>query len=138
MKYFMPIALLCGLTACNDPNVAQTAKNLGIDQLGEIGSNLAVNAIKNECENQLNNQQGVVDFVLNAEQKANICGCVSEELKANLTADKLQNIIKDGKVDTSIITGMVTGAMATCTSPQKLNIPKNEPNEQSNNKEKTP
>lgn len=124
--------MVFGLTACNDPNVSQTAKNLGLDQLGEIGSNLVVNAVKNECENQLNNQQGVVDLVLTAEQKANICGCVAGELQGNLTADKLSTIIKDGKVDTSSITSMVTGAMATCTSPEKLNAPKNEPSEQIN------
>lgn len=133
MKLFLMMVMVFGLTACNDPNVAQTAKNLGLDQLGEIGGNLVVNAVKNECENQLNNQQGVVDLVLSAEQKANVCSCVSDELKVNFTADKLQNIIKDGKVDTSSITSMVTGAMATCTSPEKLNAPKPEPNEQAGN-----
>lgn len=105
------------LTACNDPNIQQTAKNLNLDQLGEIGSNLAVNAIKNECENQLNNQEGVVDLVLSAEQKANICTCVSDDIKNNLTADKLSEVIKDGKVQTQVLTTMVTGAMAKCTAP---------------------
>lgn len=105
------------LTACNDPNIQQTAKNLNLDQLGEIGSNLAVNAIKNECENQLNNGQGVVDLVLSAEQKANICTCVSDDIKNNLTADKLSEVIKDGKVQTQVLTTMVTGAMAKCTAP---------------------
>lgn len=108
---------MLSLTACNDPNVQQTAKNLGLDQLGEIGSNLAVNAIKNECENQLNNGQGVVDLVLSAEQKANICTCVSDDIKNNLTADKLSEVIKDGKVQTQVLTTMVTGAMAKCTAP---------------------
>lgn len=111
------VLLMGCLTACNDPNVAQTAKNLGLDQLGEIGSNLAVNAIKNECENQLNNGQGVVDLVLSAEQKANICTCVSDDIKNNLTADKLSEVIKDGKVQTQVLTTMVTGAMAKCTAP---------------------
>ena len=120
------------LTACNDPNVAQTAKNLNLDQFGEIGGNLVANSVKNECENQINNQQGVVDLVLTTEQKANICGCVSEELKDELTADKLQNIIKDGKIDTNVLTGVVTKAMATCTSPERLNVPKHEPGEQTN------
>lgn len=136
MKFFAAMATLMalGLTACNDPNVAQTAKNLGLDQLGEIGSNLVVNAIKNECENQLNNQQNVVDLVLSAEQKANICGCAARELQGGLTADKLSTIVKDGKVDASIITSMVTGAMATCTSPQQT-TPQNQPSEQDNNGE---
>lgn len=117
MKKILCLIAMLSLTACNDPNVQQTAKNLGLDQLGEIGSNLAVNAIKNECENQLNNGQGVVDLVLSAEQKANICTCVSDDIKNNLTADKLSEIIKDGKVQTQVLTTMVTGAMAKCTAP---------------------
>lgn len=117
MKKILCLIAMLSLTACNDPNVQQTAKNLGLDQLGEIGSNLAVNAIKNECENQLNNGQGVVDLVLSAEQKANICTCVSDDIKNNLTADKLSEVIKDGKVQTQVLTTMVTGAMAKCTAP---------------------
>lgn len=117
MKKILCLIAMLSLTACNDPNVQQTAKNLGLDQLGEIGSNLAVNAIKNECENQLNNQEGVVDLVLSAEQKANICTCVSDDIKNNLTADKLSEVIKDGKVQTQVLTTMVTGAMAKCTAP---------------------
>lgn len=117
------VFLMGCLTACNDPNVAQTAKNLGLDNLGEIGGNLVASAIKNECDNQLNNQEGVVDLVLTAEQKANICTCVSDDIKNNLTADKLGEVVKDGKVQTQVLTTMVTGAMAKCTTPV-ANTPK--------------
>lgn len=96
----------------------QTAKNLNLDQLKEVSTNLLVNAAKTECDNQLNNQEGgVADLVLTPDQKANICDCVVNELKHNLNAQTLQNLTKEGNIDTSVITGMVTGAMATCTAP---------------------
>ncbi|WP_435939401.1 hypothetical protein ACSF85_04045 [Moraxella bovoculi] len=113
------LSILCPvllLAACNDPNIQQTAKNLNLEQVSEIGSNLLVNAVKTECENQLKNQEGgVANLVFTADQKAVLCSCVSDELKGNLTAEKFQNIIKDGGADTSVLTSMVTSAMAICT-----------------------
>lgn len=118
MKKLSVLCIALFLTACDDPNIQQTAKNLNLEQVGKIGSNLLVNAVKTECENQLKNQEGgVADFVFTADQKAALCSCVSDELKGNLTAEKFQNIIKDGGVDTSVLTSMVASAMAVCTAP---------------------
>jgi len=123
MKKLSVLCIALFLTACNDPNIQQTAKNLNLEQVSEIGSNLLVNAVKTECENQLKNQEGgVADLVFTAEQKAALCGCVSDELKGNLTAEKFQNIIKDGGVDTSVLTSMVTSAMAVCTAPTNNSV----------------
>ncbi len=112
------ISLALSLVACGDPNAEETAKNLNLNQLTEVGTNLLVNAAKTECENQLNSQsEGVADLVLTQAQKANLCSCVANELKNNINSENLQNIIKDGNIDTSVLTGKITEAMATCTSP---------------------
>lgn len=119
MKFFVMIFMALGMMACSDPNVQQAAKNLNLDQLGEIGSNLAVNAAKTECQNRLESGQGGwSDLVLTAEQKATVCDCVSLELKNRLNAETLTAIIKDGKVDAGVLTGKVTEVMAICTAPQ--------------------
>ncbi|UYZ67443.1 hypothetical protein LP090_06130 [Moraxella bovis] len=126
MKKLSILCLALFLAACDDPNIQQTAKNLNLDQLGEIGTNLVISTVKIECQNQLNAQENsVADLVFTAEQKANICGCVSDELKGNLTAEKSQSFIKDGQVDTNALTGVVTGAIAKCTAPTASPAPTN-------------
>lgn len=136
MKFFAMVLMVLGLTACNDPNIEQTAKNLNLDQLGDIGSNLLVNATKTECENQLANQQGtVLDLVLTTDQKVAVCDCVANELKANINTQTFNELIKDGKINTDVLTGKVTGVIATCTTPEKLNpAPNANPTEPSDNK----
>ncbi|MDO4896827.1 MAG: hypothetical protein Q3971_05630 [Moraxella sp.] len=112
------VALTVVLTACGNADVAQNAKEFGLNQINEMGSHLITNAIKNECQNQLDNQQGLVDLILTDKQKANICDCVADELQDNLTIDTLQDFIKDGKVDTHALTNAVTQVMTDCTMPQ--------------------
>lgn len=131
MKNTAIILMAFGLMACNDHNVAQTAKNLNLDQLTEIGDNLFGNAIKTECANQLENQ-GVADLILTAEQKAAACECVAKEVKSSLNMQTYNELIKDGKVNTEVLTSKVTGVMATCTAPENLNPakPNTEQNEQ--------
>lgn len=112
------IVSLLVLTACNDPNIQQTAKNLGVENITDIGVNMLANAVQSECENQLQNNKAFTDLVLTAQQKANLCGCTADELKTNLSQDKLSSFIKDGSIDTQAISGVVTRAMATCTARQ--------------------
>lgn len=120
------------LTACNDPNIQQTAENLNLDQIGDIGMNLLANGAKNECQNQLSNGQAWADLVLTAEQKSNICTCVADELKTNINAQTLSEVIKDGQINTSVLTTKVTGVMAVCTAPERLNSSPTTANNQQN------
>lgn len=112
------VVFLLILTACNDPNIQQTAKNLGVENITDIGVNMFANAVQTECENQLQNNEAFANLVLTEGQKANLCGCTADELKANLSQDKLSSFLKDGSIDTKAISGVVTGAMATCTTRQ--------------------
>lgn len=121
LKYVLWVVLFSAfLTACNDPNIQQTAKNLGVENLTDIGVNMFANAVQTECENQLQNNEAFANLVLTEGQKANLCGCTADELKANLNQDKLSSFIKDGSIDTKAISGVVTGAMATCTARQPI------------------
>ena len=117
---FLKLGLLAlsasALMACNDPNLQQTAQNLGMESITDIGANMLANAVQVECENQLQNGDAFADLVLTPEQKANLCSCTADELKANLSQDKLAGFIKDGAIDTAAISGVVTKAMAVCTS----------------------
>lgn len=131
MKNHLMIAMLSAfaLTACDNPNVQQTAKNLGVENITDIGTNMIANAVQTECENQLQNGGEFADLILTAEQKANLCGCTANELKVSLSQDKLAGFIKNGAVDTQAISDVVTGAMATCTAKQP-NVATSQANEQ--------
>lgn len=112
-------ALIIGgalLVGCDNPHVQQTAKNLGIDEVSNLGSEMLLTTLKTECENQLNNNAAFTDPILTPEQKANLCQCTGNEIKTTLSPEALLTIVKDGSVDSQVIIDKVAEAMAICTS----------------------
>ncbi|MDO4224026.1 MAG: hypothetical protein Q4D05_08400 [Acinetobacter sp.] len=116
MPMLLPVFIT--LTACDHPNVQQTAQNLGVESITDIGKNMLINAVQAECENQLQNNAEFANIILTAEQRANLCGCTANELKENLSQEKLASIISNGTIDTQAMSDVITGAMATCTARQ--------------------
>ncbi len=115
-KLFAIIIGAAFLVGCDNPHIQQTAKNLGIDEVGNLGSEMLLTTLRTECENQLNNNAAFTDLILTAEQKANLCQCTGDEIKTTLSSEALLSIVKQGSIDSQVIIDKVAKAMAICTS----------------------
>lgn len=104
------------LFGCDNPHIQQTAKNLGIDEVGNLGSEMLLTTLKAECDNQLNNNAAFADLILTPEQKANLCQCTGNQIKTSMSSEALLTLAKNGSIDSQVIIDKVAEAMAICTS----------------------